>query len=242
MVGDMNYFAHGVRFLSSPWFLAGTAAPDWLAVSDRKVRLREKQVVPFLEDADPRLKEFAAGVLQHLQDDDWFHQTREFYEINSHVADCFRGMRDCNDGFLPGFLGHISTELLLDRLLIEDSPPQLDEYYDRLRGLPAEEIQCFVNHIAPREATRLARFVQLFCEVQFLRDYLDNRLLLKRLNQVLQRVKLQPLPDSAEAVLDRSWEIIQQRGWRLLPAEKFVSRGPEHPSQNRSRTPLSSGD
>lgn len=227
MVGCMNYFAHGVRFLDSPWFLAGTAAPDWLAVSDRKVRLREKQVAPFLEHEDRRLREFSAGVRQHLHDDEWFHQTREFYEINSQIADCFREMKDCNDGFLPGFLGHITSELLLDRLLIEDSPAQLEEYYVRLSGLPAEEIQRFVNAIAPRRATRLARFVQLFCEIQFLRDYLDHRQLLKRLNQVLGRVKLQPLPDSAEAVLDRAWEIIQQRGRQLLPEEKYTAHGLE---------------
>lgn len=221
----MNYFAHGVRFLSSPWFLAGTAAPDWLAVSDRKVRLREKQVVSYLDHADPRLRSFSAGVMQHLHDDAWFHQAREFYEINSQVADCFREMKDCDDGFLPGFLGHIATELLLDRLLIEDSPAQLDEYYVRIAELPPEDIQRFVNAIAPREATQLARFVRLFCEIQFLRDYRDHRLLLNRLNQVLLRVKLNPLPDSAEAVLDRSWQIIQQRGWRLLPPEKFTVNG-----------------
>ena len=33
----MNYFAHGVRFLEDPYFLAGTAVPDWLSVVDRRV-------------------------------------------------------------------------------------------------------------------------------------------------------------------------------------------------------------
>lgn len=218
----MNYFAHGVRFLDSPWFLAGTATPDWLSVSDRKVRLREKQVAPYLEHEDPRVNEFAAGVLQHLHDDEWFHQSREFYEINAQIADCFREMKDCNDGFLPGFLGHITTELLLDRLLIEHDPRQLDRYYSELSRLPSDEIQLLINTMAPREATRISQFVALFCEIQFLRDYLDHRQLLKRLNQVLQRVKLQPLPDSTESVLAQSWEIIQQRGWQLLPAEKYT--------------------
>ena len=110
---------------------------------------------------------------------------------------------------------------LLDRLLIEKSPARLDDYYAQLNGLPADEIQVFVNTIAPREATRLSQLIQLFCEIQFLRDYLDHRQLLKRLNQVLQRVKLQPLPDSAESVLAQAWEIIQQRGWQLLPTEKY---------------------
>jgi hypothetical protein len=49
----MNYFAHGIRFLDRPWFLAGTATPDWLSVADRKVRLREKFLVPNLDHPDP---------------------------------------------------------------------------------------------------------------------------------------------------------------------------------------------
>ena len=28
----VNYFAHGLRFLNRPHFLAGTAVPDWLSV------------------------------------------------------------------------------------------------------------------------------------------------------------------------------------------------------------------
>ena len=36
----MNYLAHGFRFTDEPYFLAGTAAPDWLSVIDRKMRLR----------------------------------------------------------------------------------------------------------------------------------------------------------------------------------------------------------
>src|SRR3984957_18435669 len=39
---SMNYFAHGIRFVDRPWFLAGTALPDWLSVIDRRVRLRPK--------------------------------------------------------------------------------------------------------------------------------------------------------------------------------------------------------
>src|SRR5262245_50971039 len=36
----MNYLAHGWRFVGQPYVLAGTAAPDWLSVIDRKIRLR----------------------------------------------------------------------------------------------------------------------------------------------------------------------------------------------------------
>src|SRR5262245_35641363 len=35
--GAMNYLAHGWRFVEEPYLLAGTAAPDWMSVIDRKI-------------------------------------------------------------------------------------------------------------------------------------------------------------------------------------------------------------
>ena len=51
----MNYFAHGYRFLDNPYFVAGTAVPDWLNVVNRKARVRSKHALPFIDDDDPRL-------------------------------------------------------------------------------------------------------------------------------------------------------------------------------------------
>ena len=51
----MNYLAHGWRFANDPYFLAGTAAPDWLSVIDRKTRLRSRKAAGCVDDADPVL-------------------------------------------------------------------------------------------------------------------------------------------------------------------------------------------
>ena len=48
----MNYFAHAYRFLDDPYFAAGTGVPDWLAVADRNVRVRQKHAEPLTEDPD----------------------------------------------------------------------------------------------------------------------------------------------------------------------------------------------
>ncbi len=51
----MNYFAHGYRFIDDPYFMAGTALPDWLSVADRRVRIRPKHLLGgAAEDGDPR--------------------------------------------------------------------------------------------------------------------------------------------------------------------------------------------
>jgi len=217
----MNYFTHGIRYLSNPWILAGTATPDWLSVADRKVRMRERLVKPYADSDDERLRDYAAGVLQHLHDDQWFHETVAFYEVTSEVAECFRELPGQDDGFLPGFLGHITTELLLDRLLMERFPGVIDEYYRVISQVPSAEIQDFVNVMAAKQTNQLVKFIEIFNQIQFLRDYLETAQLLRRLNQVLRRVKLQPLPDHAEQTLESAWEIIKRRGWDLLPPEKY---------------------
>ncbi|MCH8922518.1 MAG: hypothetical protein IIA67_05150 [Planctomycetes bacterium] len=49
----MNFFAHGRLFLDEPYFLAGTAVPDWLNVVNRRVRARRKASLALSEDSDP---------------------------------------------------------------------------------------------------------------------------------------------------------------------------------------------
>ena len=53
-----------------------------------------------------------------------------------------------------------------------------------------------VAQIAGRKPASLAWFVERFLESRFLFDYLEAPKLLFRLNQVVRRIKLRPLPDS----------------------------------------------
>ena len=63
---SVNYVAHTYRFLDDPYFAAGTGVPDWLAVADRKVRVRRKHAKPLAEDSDPVTASVARGVLQRV--------------------------------------------------------------------------------------------------------------------------------------------------------------------------------
>src|SRR5690349_20063006 len=76
---ELNYFAHAIRHLDRPYFLAGLAAPDWLSVVDRKVRVRSRQLTPLLAELTDIDHEIAAGILQHLDDDHWFYGTAAFH-------------------------------------------------------------------------------------------------------------------------------------------------------------------
>ena len=217
----MNYLAHGYRFVDQPYFLAGTAAPDWLNVIDRKMRLRAKTAALFVADADPCLAALAQGVVQHHHDDEWFHQTAAFSELSLAFTLEIRDHLPPDDGFRPSFLGHILVELLLDAALTEEAPARLDNYYQALAQLDPEVVQNIINRLATRTSDRIAWLVPRFCAERFLADYAGDASLLVRLNHVMRRVGLPPLPADLAALLPAMRARVRQRQNELLPVERM---------------------
>lgn len=190
----MNFFAHGRTFVDEPYRLAGVATPDWLSVLNRRIRARSKYAAPHLDDPDERIAAIARGVTQHHADDKWFHQTATFVEMNLAFTVELRDRIQDDEGFRPRFLGHILIELLLDATLIEDQPEQLDVYYESMRSLDFDFVERAVSQMTNRPAENLRVLIPRFCDERFLYDYGDDEKLFLRLNQVMRRVKLAPLP------------------------------------------------
>lgn len=213
----MNYFAHGFRFIDRPYFLAGTAVPDWLSVADRAARVRTQRVAPFADGTDSPQAEVAAGILQHLTDDSWFHNTRAFFEVTGELTRRFRALLAGRDDQHPSFLGHIVTELILDGVLVRRDESLLERYYQAMRQISPQIVQEVVNQMVRHPTSRLAVFIPMFQHEKFLWDYLQPAQMLLRLNQVLRRVKLGPLPQEAERVLAAAWTVVESRAGELLP-------------------------
>ena len=212
----MNYFSHGFRFVDDPYVLAGTAVPDWLSVADRRVRARAARARPLIGDPDPCLSAVARGVVQHHHDDAWFHDTDAFNDACWQVTRLCRAVLPPDEGFRPSFLGHILVEILLDAELAAADPGALDRYYAAIGQLDPLTVQAAVNQIAAVPTDRLAWFIERFCQERFLWDYADDAKLLFRLNQVMRRVRLSPLPDSFQSVLPAARQIVCARASDLL--------------------------
>ena len=217
----MNYFAHALRFLDRPYFVAGTAVPDWLSVVDRQVRVRAKLIEPHLRNDGSPQAEVAAGAWQHLHDDGWFHATRAFFEVSTSLAVSFREVLGPDESHRTSFLGHIVTELLIDAELIERHPGKIERYYDVLRTIEPLAVQQAVNEMAKTPTECLAPLIPRFIDERFLPDYLSDERLLHRLNQVLRRVKLPTLPTEAAIVLRHARPLIRDRLSELLPEAHY---------------------
>lgn len=217
----MNYFAHGQHFLDDPYFLAGTALPDWLSAADRLTRLRSKQAVVWIDDPDPRVASLARGLTRHHADDAWFHSTPAFAELSMNLAVEVRAALPPDDSPRGSFLGHILVEILLDDCLIAENPTRLDEYYAALAGVDPDFIEATVNRMAVKPTQRLSPFITMFRGIQFLRDYSDDGKLWWRLNQIMRRVRLPEAPESFREVLGPTRRRVASRVSELLPRDRY---------------------
>jgi len=212
----MNYFAHALDFLESPYLVAGVATPDWLGVVDRRVRVRSKHALPLIDDADDRVADVARGIVRHHQDDAWFHESAAFHELSWQLTVVTRDALPGDEGFRPSFLGHILVEILLDAELISQKPQRLEKYYQALELLDGDVVEQAVNRMAPRPCQRLAALIPHFCREGFLWDYADDGKLWFRLNQVMRRVTLPPLPESFCRLLPEARRLVSSRAAELL--------------------------
>ena len=124
----MNCFTHALPFLDrdDPYFVVGTCIPDWLSAIDRKCRARERSATAFINSESTEMASLAQGIVQHHQDDHWFHQTSALEELYMNFTVEIRDLLKVDDGFRPGLLGHILIEVLLDAYLHTKFPGKLE--------------------------------------------------------------------------------------------------------------------
>lgn len=216
----MNYFAHGRHFLDRPYMLAGTAVPDWLGACDRKARVRRQAASARREaqggnQAD-EVDELAEGIVRHFEDDDWFHRTVAFFEVSGWLSSRIRDFFPEDISMRASFLGHILTEILLDAILIQRDPSRLDAYYVAMDEIEPHVVESTVNAMNRKPTNRLAPLIRHFREIRFLADYGHDEKLVHRLNQVMRRVRLAPLPSAFLDLLPAFRERVAKRCDALL--------------------------
>ncbi|TWT47661.1 hypothetical protein [Botrimarina hoheduenensis] len=231
----MNYLAHALPLVKRSmahqppaadlcYAIAGVAIPDWLGVAARRVKCRSKHARPLKNHADPRLAALACGVIQHHTDDGWFHESRAFSDLSLAFAKQLRGWLGEQTAMRPWFVGHILVEMLLDAAIDDRYPGHLDRYYELLTQVDPQLVGNAVQQMTGQEVPRLPEMIERFIGVRFLEDYRANVSLLMRLNQVMGRVGLEPLPAELAERLPSLRGSVSQRLTELLSPPAVKSR------------------
>ncbi|MCA9179118.1 MAG: hypothetical protein KDB14_31865 [Planctomycetales bacterium] len=238
----MNFLSHAYRHLNRadslatgrfgpslerPYFLAGTAVPDWLSVLDRRIRAHSSAARPYLNHGNHAVRDLAGGVIQHHADDRWFHRSRAFMELNLRFTGWVKQVLPNDRGFRTGFLGHILVELLLDAEMSHRQPTLLDRYYATIERLEPQAIADGVSQITGKDASGLAHVVTRFCHERFLDDYVDDDRLLLRLNHVMARVGLRLLPDSIQSIFGAARATVANHYDALLSSDDAIVEADE---------------
>ena len=172
----------------------------------------------------------AHGIVRHIEDDRWFHGTEAFVDTNMRLAIELRRLLPGDAGFRPTFVAHILIEMFLDSFWIRDDRDSADRYYLAIESVGFETIQRCVNTITGKPTDRLSGVIERFVDARFLYDYLDHDKLLVRLNQVMNRVGLTPLPAEVRDWLPEARKLVESRRRRLLSAPDDRNPFPVFPS------------
>ncbi|MFP6600937.1 MAG: hypothetical protein VB862_00275, partial [Pirellulaceae bacterium] len=92
-------------------------------------------------------------------------------------------------------------------------------YYQVMDSVDGQLVEAAFNAMSPRPVQGLERFIGLFSAERFLYDYTDDGKLLRRLNQVMRRVKLPLLPDETCDLLKTVRPLVRDRKEDLLTAD-----------------------
>jgi hypothetical protein len=226
----MNFLSHALPYLEDPLLAVSTGIPDWLSVVDRKIRARGRMAQAHVESGDAELRRVAQGILRHIEDDRWFHGTEAFVDTNMRLAIGLRELLPGDSGFRPTFVGHILIEIFLDSFWIRDDPSTAQRYYAAVESADSKTIQRCVNTITGKPTQALVEVIERFADARFLYDYLDHDKLMMRLNQVMKRVGLMPLPAEVQDWLPDAQKLVESRRSRLLLAPDDKHSFPDIPS------------
>lgn len=193
----MNCLSHAYRYLDDPYFVAGVCLPDWLGMIDRKVRVRRKDLTNIRMESDPYLQSVVLGILQHLEDDDRFHNSPAFIRVCGEVARQLAPISENRSNHFGGFASHILVELLLDASIEAHQPGTVHRYYQAVAQVCERTLDRCVNCISNKAIDKVPEFLQRYKNECFLFDYLEDTRLLMRLNGVLSRVGFEPILPSA---------------------------------------------
>jgi hypothetical protein len=225
----MNFLAHGLFHLDSPWTLTGTALPDWLRLLHRKARVRLDEVRAVAESEDGPRGRLARGLLAHHEDDRRFHQSQAFHGATRYLTDRIRQENASRLKIRPSFVSHILLEMLLDAALMAEDPSRVDRYYASLAEVPPREVWEHVQAWVPagiahgHQVSMLPRVMERFLGAAFLHDYHHDEDLLFRLDQVMGRLGLDSPAPVLRPLLSHFREEVANR------AEALIAGGQEEP-------------
>lgn len=218
----MNFVAHFYldRHYGNSSFAIGAATPDLLSIYNAELRIKNAQVQKVDTDSlSPVGQELLKGVERHFLADRIFHSS-EFFTAETQFLS-----RSFADNFMDGdvprkyFIAHVLLELMLDKVLIDNNPGLLEEYYHQFDE-PDDfgEIHAATELISGRDLPNYDHFLQKFSENRYLYHYRRWDHIVYVLSRIMRRVNIEAREFLVDERFQHIMEQYEERLGSLYPA------------------------
>ncbi|MDX1908383.1 MAG: hypothetical protein SF053_15205 [Bacteroidia bacterium] len=172
----MNFISHFFldRQVPESLFFVGVSTPDLVSLFDRNIRVRDKRLqelaaAPFSADQ----RSFYDGVMRHVIVDKLFHTSAFFQRETREISRLMEAALPPGSVQRSFFTAHILFELALDKILIDDDPSLVPEYYDHLSARPVSYMVHMTEWVTGTPLTRYGGFLARFIARQYLSRYVE---------------------------------------------------------------------
>lgn len=207
----MNYLSHFVVDcrLGNPYYNTGLILPDFTKswVTTFKVNPSEKLT--------PEQTDLLKGCLRHYHSDRMFHASGFFAHYQEIVNQKLKSLPFSPNLNRKWFIGHVLTELLIDRNIVRYFNHLTDDFYEQLNRAQNDQIAGFLRAFGASETQDFLTGFDRFREVRYIYYYTDNNKFLYSLNRIMMRVGLPEMVESdrqliLEGILDLEQHTLPQ--------------------------------
>lgn len=169
----MHFLSHYYmdRGRNNPLFVLGALIPD---IAPGFTKTYNSKIRNKAWDLDEPAASIHRGILRHYELDAAFHSSTVFRDccVGAGISMAEAGLD--REKYRFWFLGHIVTEVLLDRQLILLNPGLVDEYYNVLSSVDIDKFDAYFyfNNSVEEKSKIFSNFIK-FLDVKFLK-HLEN--------------------------------------------------------------------
>ncbi len=187
----MNFLAHYFldRNHPSSFFVVGAATPDLLSIYNEKFRVKRHHLQAIEgQDLEDSAQFLIQGIQRHFEADEAFHTSSFFNEKTDFIN------RELKERFITAsnqrkfFIAHVLLELVLDKVLIENNPGIIAEYYQHYsKVFPFQEVKQATSKVTSHPLPNYEHFLEKFLHNRYLTHYTEWDHIVFVLGRILRR-------------------------------------------------------
>lgn len=172
----MNFLSHYYldRDRDDSWFFLGVSTPDLVSIFDRNVRLKKNRMPLIHENENSEAEiSFYNGCLRHIEVDGIFHSSDFFKEETGIIGQLLRDAYDKEELSRTFFVAHVALELILDKILIQETPGLVRNYYDHMEKYSLDKQLEITEWVTRTKLPGYKGFLHKFISRRYLSHYTD---------------------------------------------------------------------